>query len=335
VNVLHTKDLTGRTLAAWNAEVSARIAAIDFAPVRTEHFSATLSDSDLGPLRIARLATSATAIERSAIHIERGAPFYLLILQRSGRSEIAHYGKTVLLGEGDIVLCDGAAPFKLSCAGAIETLLLRIPAATLKEHLPSPECFCGRPLRGSEGVTAIAATMAVSLFDQLEAGFSLHYQERVARHLLDVVATAYALAFHTPESRSSIVSGRCATVKLFIEQHLRDPELTPCAIAARMKLSPRYLRMIFASENETVSAYILRRRLEQCARQIGDPAWRGHSMTEIAFGWGFNSAPHFTRTFRDRFDMAPREYRRLKLDEGAGQFRRPAPVGRMLDAQAA
>ena len=91
-----------------------------------------------------------------------------------------------------------------------------------------------------------------------------------------------------------------------------------------MKLSPRYLRMIFASENETVSAYILRRRLEQCARQIGDPAWRGHSMIKIAFGWGFNSAPHFTRTFRDRFDMPPREYRRLKLDEQATAFRSPA-----------
>lgn len=109
---------------------------------------------------------------------------------------------------------------------------------------------------------------------------------------------------------SSIVSGRHAKVKLYIEQHLRDPELSPCAIADRLKLSSRYLRMIFATSSETVSAYILRRRLEECARQMSDPRWGRHSIAEIAFAWGFNSAPHFTRSFRERYGLSPRHYRR-------------------------
>jgi AraC-like DNA-binding protein len=102
---------------------------------------------------------------------------------------------------------------------------------------------------------------------------------------------------------------------LFIEQHLRDPELTPSIIADRLKISSRYLRMIFAANSETPSAYILRRRLEECASRLGDPRWRGHSITEIAFSWGFNSAPHFTRSFRDRFDASPRCYRQQQLDQ--------------------
>lgn len=337
MTVLSSKALQGRaSTAAWSDRFAAAVLPAECRS-RLAPPAGGLSDAMLGPLGIARVATGAGTIERNAGHLaQRGAPTYLVLLQLVGTSEVSHYGNTITLAAGDMVLCDGAAPLKIAFDAAVETLFLRVPAALLKEHLPSPECCCGRALRGGEGVTATASTMAVSLFDQLAAGLSLHYRERVARHLLDVVATAYALAFHTPESRSSIVSARCATVKLFIEQHLRDPELTPCSIAAQMKLSSRYLRMIFASENETVSAYILRRRLEQCARQIADPAWRGHSMTEIAFGWGFNSAPHFTRTFRDRFDMAPRDYRRLKLDEGAGQFRRPAPRRPIQqDAQAA
>ena len=336
MTVLSSKDLPGRATGEWNARFAGAVVPVDFHPARSGMVVPALSDGALGPLGIARLTTGAATIERNAAHIaQRGAPAYLLMLQLAGTSEVGHYGNTITLAEGDMVLCDGAAPLRIAFRAPVETLFLRVPAALLKEHLPSPECFCGRVLRGDEGVTATASTMAVSLSDQIEAGLSLHYQERVARHLLDVVATAYALAFHTPASRSSIVSGRCTTVKLFIEQHLRDPELTPCSIAARMKLSSRYLRMIFASENETVSAYILRRRLEQCARQIADPAWRGHSMTEIAFGWGFNSAPHFTRTFRDRFAMPPRDYRRLKLEEGTASFRRPMPADRHRDAQAA
>lgn len=325
-----TDSLTGKSsLARWASTFAGQVQAMEFRPERPETFTARVAGSELGPVRLARLACGPTTIERGAGQATpKGAPSYVLVQLVRGRGEISHYGNAVTMTQGDFVLCDGSAPLRIAFASEVEALFLTIDAATLKEHLPSPECYCGKALRADDGLTATAAAMALNLFDRLEANIVLPYQDRVARQLLDILAMAYALAFETPASRSSIVSGRCATVKLFIEQHLRDPELTPCLIAERMKLSPRYLRMIFASENETVSAYILRRRLEQCARQIADPVWRGHSMIKIAFGWGFNSAPHFTRSFRDRYDMPPRDYRRMKLDEDTGAFRRSARASR-------
>lgn len=320
-------DLTGRlSLAQWAGLFAGRVQAMEFKPARPEIFNAQLAGADLGPLRLARLRCDGAVLERGPKQLTfKNRPAYVLVIMLRGEGEISHYGNTVLTSEGDLVLCESAAPLRIVFPAAAEALFLTVDAETLKAHLPSPECFCGRALRADDGLTATAAAMAQNLFQRLEADMAMPYQDRVGRQLLDIVAMAYALAFDTPTSRSSIVSGRCATVKLFIEQHLRDPELTPCVIATRMKLSPRYLRMIFASENETVSAYILRRRLEQCARQIADPAWRGHSMIKIAFGWGFNSAPHFTRTFRERYDMPPREYRRIKLAETAVDARRSPP----------
>ncbi len=314
------------TLTDWAGLSAVQFDAIEFTPatVATESQS---DAADLGHLQLARLTCSGTQMEWSAQPSGRVAPpTYILLLLTHGEGEISHYGVTTTLAQGDFVLCDSTAPIKLGFKEPVEAVFIRVAATRLKEHLPSPEYFCGRALRADDGLTATASAMAISLFGRLEAGLQPTYQDRVARHLLDILAMAYALAFDTPLSRSSIVSGRCATVKLFIEQHLRDPDLSPCSIAARMKLSPRYLRMIFASEKETVSAYILRRRLEQCARQIADPVWQGHSMTKIAFGWGFNSAPHFTRTFRDRFDMPPREYRRLKLTGESRSLPRTGPA---------
>ena len=66
-----------------------------------------------------------------------------------------------------------------------------------------------------------------------------------------------------------------------------------------------------------MSAYILRRRPEECARQMCNPAWHAHTLTEIAFSWGFNSAAHFTRTFHEKYGMAPREYRRTSFGRAA------------------
>ena len=46
-------------------------------------------------------------------------------------------------------------------------------------------------------------------------------------------------------------------------------------------------------------------------RDLCDPALAARTISEIAFGWGFNDAAHFSRAFRARFGAAPRELRAL------------------------
>ena len=58
-----------------------------------------------------------------------------------------------------------------------------------------------------------------------------------------------------------------------------------------------------------MSSYILRRRLEECGKQLTDALWRKRTITEIAFSWGFNNATHFARVFRDQYGTSPRDYR--------------------------
>lgn len=310
-------------LADWNRLFAPKTDQAVFHSDDASGFSAEITAGDLGALRLTRLRCDRARIERGPLPLGAGAArTYTILLQVRGTSDLSHYGQSIPLSGGDFTLCDSNAPYRLDLSDESEVLLLRAPAALLKEHLPSPECYCGKRLSDDDGLTATAAAMASNLFERLESGLALHYQGRIAGHLLDMIAMSYAIAFDAVSTGSSIVSGRHATVKLYIEQHLRDPELTPCSIAARMKLSERYLRMIFATSQETVSAYILRRRLEECAREIADPRWRGHSLTGIAFGWGFNSAPHFSRSFRDRYAMSPREYRRWKLEAHGTAFRR-------------
>jgi AraC family transcriptional activator of tynA and feaB len=309
-------DLPVRARAAgWSELYGGKIERVDFVPDEADSFDAQLGIGDLGPLRLARLSCGPGAILRAPAHIGHVAVrTYSFILLARGRAAFVQYGHEAQLAEGDLVLCDGTAPYSLQLLESCELVMLRAPAQVVKEHLPSPEFFCGRRLAGSQGVTSTIASLTLGLCARLEAGLAPEFASRFARHLLDMIATSYAEAFDKVIAASSIASGRQAKVKLYIEQHLRDPELTPRLVAERLRLSSRYLRMIFASASETVSAYILRRRLEECARQMADPRWRGHSITEIAFSWGFNSAPHFTRSFRNRFGISPRGYRRGRLD---------------------
>lgn len=281
-------------------------------PLDRETFDAEIRLSKLGPIGIVRMLCGRSSIDRTPLHIGRTPKrTYTFILQAQGTGIFAHYGHEAVLNKGDFVLCDSAAPHSYRVEDCSEVVMLRVSPDVLKEHLPSPECLCGLHLNGSAGLTSSLAALTLSLCNQLEAGLDCDFHTRVAHHLLEMIATSYTIAFDSLIPTSSIMGGHHAKVKLFIEQHLRDPELSPRAIASEVKLSPRYLRMIFAVGSETVSAYILRRRLEECARQMSDPRWRGHSISEIAFSWGFNSASHFTRSFRERYKVSPRDYRRV------------------------
>jgi len=316
-------DLPGRTrAAAWNALYSSRLENVDVTPADTETFDAQLTLGTLGPIRVARITSARSSVARTPQHIVH-APgrVFSFILQARGSGVLAQYGHEAPLREGDITLCDSAAPHSYHFEETSELLMLRVPASLLKERLPSPEQFCGRHLSSTEGLACTVAAVMASLCTQLERGLSPFFQNSLARHVLDLLVTSYAIAFDSLAPASSVVSGRHAKVKLYIEQHLRDPDLSPCTIAQGLKLSSRYLRMIFATRSETVSAYVLRRRLEECARQMADPQWRGRSIAEIAFGWGFNSAPHFTRSFRDRYGVSPRHYRFHQLAAEQAQSR--------------
>jgi AraC-like DNA-binding protein len=261
-----------------------------------------------GPIEVFGLHGDALApaaeTPRAIVSREHG---YAFVLMTEGEANARHYGHACTLARGDFLLVDGAAPFAFDGSG--EALVMRVPARVLRNHLPSPDQFCGVALRASEGIAQDVADLVRCIFGQLEDGLSAQFHGRIARNLLDTLATAFAMAREGTLEGSPMLCSRNARVRLRIERDLRDPALSPSRVAARLRMSPRYLRAIFAASNETVSAYILRRRLEECARELADPDRRRTSITEIAFGWGFNSAPHFTRSFRERFGMSPRQYR--------------------------
>jgi AraC-like DNA-binding protein len=307
-----TMPMIGARPALWSGLYAERI---ERAQVTSAATGAEIVVDRLGALEVVTLRCGPTMIKRAEREIGYVAErAYGFILQVSGQASFKHYGHQIALQPGDFTLYDNAAPYRFDLDEGAEVIILRGPVAVVKEHLPMPDFFCGRRLGADQSLTSTAAAMLVTVVRQLGEGLSDECRERAARHLLAIIAGSWAAAYDRSISTSSIMAGRHWKVKLFIEQHLRDPDLTPSLVADRLKMSSRYLRMIFAANEETPSAYILRRRLEECASRLGDPRWRGHSITEIAFGWGFNSAPHFTRSFRDRFDVSPRHYRQQKLE---------------------
>jgi len=264
----------------------------------------------LGQMELIHLPAAKPGPSSLMDRIDRaGTCSYAFLLLLDGTARLNHYGLRSTLSAGDFVLMNSAAPVELDLLTEAKMVLLRVTPGDLRAYLPSCEHMCGRPLRACEGISQGTAELTQSVLGLLEAGLEPHFRQRIGRNLLDTLATAFAIVLDRERRSSPIICDRNARVRLYIERNLRNPELKPSTIAASLRISPRYLRAIFVAGRETVSAYILRRRLEECARDLADPGLGQLSITEIAFSWGFNSGPHFTRSFRDRFCKTPREHR--------------------------
>jgi len=95
----------------------------------------------------------------------------------------------------------------------------------------------------------------------------------------------------------------------YIEKHLNE-EITLDKIAQVACFSPFHFHRIFSTLiNETINAFIQRKRIEKAAQHLKNEEY--NSISEIAYNCGFSSAAHFSRTFRKYFGLTAKEYREL------------------------
>ena len=221
----------------WNDLYSRQLNSVEFTPEDRHSFAARLSLGRLGPIQFVRMSTNRTDIRRTRRHIVPGAPrLYSFLLQARGSSVFQHCGQEAHLGEGDFTLCDSAAPHSFSVADSSTVIMLRVEGSMLKEHLPTPERFCGLRLRHEVGLTAPMAAMVEKLDARLEGGFTSVYDASVARHLLEMMAMSYAIGFDKLPDLSAVIKGRQAEVVRHIEDRLRDPRLSPASVAEGLRI---------------------------------------------------------------------------------------------------
>lgn len=106
---------------------------------------------------------------------------------------------------------------------------------------------------------------------------------------------------------------RVNRILTFIDQNI-DSELSLEKVAAVGHYSPFHLHRIFKEvTNETLNAYITRKRIEKTAAMLMHR--KELSIAEIYIQNGFNSNSSFTRAFKKFYSLSPTEYRDLSPDQ--------------------
>ena len=300
-----------RRLEYWNDLTGSAFTPLVTDPVDRRAFVGRLTRTQVGEIRLAEARSEPAIVRHSRQHVARTRDaLFMLCLQLDGVSVNRQQGREAVLRYGDFHLLDSSRPYEVSFQQSNRMLVLSVPHPQLARRMPNPESVVAIAMSGRSGVPGLLSSLLCNFWQQRRTGDETFLSPRFSEAILDLVASAYASITAAAPDGSSIAIARREQIRSYIETHLHDPVLTPGSVAAAVHLSPRRLHQLFEADGETVGAYILRRRLEECARAMSDATQRSRTVTEIAFLHGFNNASHFGRVFRERYHSTPSDYRR-------------------------
>lgn len=115
------------------------------------------------------------------------------------------------------------------------------------------------------------------------------------------------LAPGLPESRAALRSGLLHAARGILARDLRQPGLSPGAVARELGISLRQVHVLFEPTGQSFARTLTAMRLADASRMlVAQPA---RSVTDIAYRCGFDSIATFYRAFRAAYGMTPNDAR--------------------------
>jgi len=304
-------------LALWGDFVGRHIGHLQSDTFGDRHFDGRLELGDIGGLKLCRIIASRHRVVRTPNQILRDDRGYVkIVAQIAGAGRFEQASRKLVLTPGEWSMYDTTRTYTVSNPEPINQLALLLPRERLTRLGLDMDQLAVQRFSGKHGVGRLVYDLLSSAFAELPtlAG------PRGGEEFADTMANLVRLAVLDQMGVSSEASIRETTrdrVKAFIHAHLQDPMLSLDRIASAVGCTKRNLHKMFALEDETLNTHIWNCRLDRIRQDLANPALLRQSITEIAFAWGFNSSTHFSRSFRERYGVAPRAYRTMVHRDGA------------------
>jgi len=233
---------------------------------------------------------------------------------------------TVLIKQGDadftqrpgsLALMSAGEPYSVIHTQQSHRLILHIPNSVYQERIlgNKKEAQFRARLLPEGGLASIVHSMLKSLAFE-DDKLTRTEQYTLAESLLELTSAIVRAdtdkEFEQQHTKQSALFRRTLE---YLEANFMNSELTPEIVAKANGISMRYLHSLFQQSGISVSRWLWERRLKAAREDLLDPDMSHMRISEIAFRRGFNDPAHFSRTFRNRFDISPSGLRRQAAED--------------------
>ena len=294
-------------LKEWREWAASTIAPIEVTVFDADSFAARWVSHGVGQLRMLQLHAPAQRVVHTGAEGSSGraAPSIQLVYSRRGALKTLMGGKRFIVEPGQFVLLDNTRFYQMEMDTEHEAVDLMMPQGWLERYLPDPEALLARPISARDGWGAPLGALLETMIAGLD-GAPLPrplFAEQVGSLL------GLATGFHEPGESSRHRGQLARQILRRIENAYAEPDLSPERVAGDCGISKRYLQTLLAGSGTSFVQELNATRLDRASDMLSDPRAASLSVTEIAFRNGFLDAGYFTRLFRKRFGITPREWR--------------------------
>ncbi|RCK48334.1 hypothetical protein TH25_14855 [Thalassospira profundimaris] len=292
---------------AWRHALSSTHLDWDLLGSGEDGFHADIRERVLDGIRVVECHCDPCEGSRRKPELRRSDDAYFGVLfELSGHELIRQGDREAHLSAGDFVLWDSEREMDFRVTSPLHKLTLLIPKFRARHLEWDVERLAGTVVKNSDAVSGISAEALRRLardFTRIDAGEAQAVMQPILSLLMATLTTRYE-----PAPLSAAHQRHFAAFCRFIQNNLEDSQLDPAKVATAHGVSLRYLHSVFAQNNDSCCNFMRRERLRRCYADISRPQCR-HTITEIAFRWGFNDAAHFSRAFRAEFGITPKTLR--------------------------
>jgi AraC-like DNA-binding protein len=233
-----------------------------------------------------------------------------LMVNPTGQHAIAQRGREIVLDAGEAALVSLTDTLESTNGPPGDFLVLRCPKAQLAGSLSvGQDRFLRRIPHDTPALRLL--TKYIGFARQEDAVGNPHLQRVVVSHFYELMAVAIGATRDATEAAQAggMRAARLYAIKQEITAKLDDPDLSITMLAAKHKLTPRYVQRLFELEATTLTEYVLKQRLARAYSRLSNPCRTGEKISTVAYDCGFGDVSYFNRAFRRQFGIAPSDVR--------------------------
>jgi len=234
-------------------------------------------------------------------------PAVFLIQMRNGLLQTEADGNKISTSNGECVLVNSTRPFTLTSTQETSGLVVRMPAAWLRQWLPDAEYITSQaiPMQGW-GAALAAVTQRINPIDIDQMAVPPGMLAEQIAVLLRLATAPLVIEDRTSNRQQQ----RIRAVKQAIRDFSHESEVTPLLIAHHLGISRRYLHQILAAGNTTFSREMMSARLTH-ARNLLANSQTALTVTEVAMHCGFSDSSYFSKCFKKKFGISPKNAKEI------------------------
>ncbi|WP_157072434.1 helix-turn-helix transcriptional regulator [Brevundimonas bacteroides] len=287
----------------WREAVSA---VFDMEVADTTAFDCGMTSWKLGQLVLGGFWSTGNAFVRDRRKIAAsGVEHYVVQTLIQGRSVVREGAVEGDWPVGSVRILDMTRPIRTQ-ADAFSNLTLIMPRPVLEPLLGAPDDLHGATLAPDSVGAGVLRRLLRDLSDHAASMTEVEAQAlgpgvaaMVASCFGPSVAAAEAARAHRPAATLS-------ALQRHVRAHVARPDLSAESLCRDFGLSRSTLYRLFEPLGG-VQAWIRGQRLDEAYRRLTAPGGTNRRVAEVARELGFPSETSFSRDFRRRFDLSPRQ----------------------------